>query len=224
MQLTLILAVYLFVGARLEGLPILPDAFSSLASAGLLLALSVTWLRAHPLERLVLHGGGKTNTLVIILAGMLLVNHLMLPVPGYAEPKELGTLLGLIVVVPLAEELFFRGILFDHLQRNLGPLAAWLLSAALFGGLHHANGSVLSGLMLGVLAGGVVLLTGNVAAAVAIHVFFNASILQFDADPITQRHILMVAMVTLLWLYLFGRFVHKGTHESPSSDVVGPAA
>jgi membrane protease YdiL (CAAX protease family) len=97
-------------------------------------------------------------------------------------------LAGAVLVTPVIEELFFRGLL----QRTLGDALAgagrWiagavavLFSTAIFTGLHVLayGASVPLGLLLGTVAVGLgcgvlTLLTGRLAGAVIAHVAFNA--------------------------------------------------
>jgi membrane protease YdiL (CAAX protease family) len=98
------------------------------------------------------------------------------------------TLAGAVLVTPVIEELFFRGLL----QRSLGDALAgagrWvagpvavLFSTALFAGLHAlaVGPFVPVGLLLGTVAVGLgcgvlTLLTGRLAGALTAHVVFNA--------------------------------------------------
>jgi membrane protease YdiL (CAAX protease family) len=61
-------------------------------------------------------------------------------------PDDPATLLGTVVVAPLAEEVFFRGVLFRRLLRPLGVASAAIVSAAAFAALH-VPWFVLSGTM-----------------------------------------------------------------------------
>lgn len=82
-----------------------------------------------------------------------------------------------VIMAPLVEELFFRGLLLRSLQRRLGPAPAIIISAVLFG-LAHRQLLPLPGLILfGVVAAGLVIWTGRLGPAWALHVGFNATTL-----------------------------------------------
>ena len=105
-----------------------------------------------------------------------------------AMAATIVTLAGAVLVTPLIEELFFRGLL----QRALGDAlagAGWLVAGAvavlvttaIFTGLHAlaAGPFVPVGLLLGTVAVGLgcgvlTLLTGRLAGALIAHVAFNA--------------------------------------------------
>lgn len=95
---------------------------------------------------------------------------------------------GDVIVAPLCEEIFFRGVvllcIFAVVKRWSGPLAAGVaavaLSTALFVVTHQILGALdavdLAALaLLGVVTGVFVVSTGRIWPAVAVHIVFNAS-------------------------------------------------
>jgi membrane protease YdiL (CAAX protease family) len=80
-----------------------------------------------------------------------------------------------VVVAPLAEELFFRGLLLPALWRLMGFLwPAVGLSAAFFALVHAANPqTVLPMFTFGVVMAGLRAQTGSLAACVLLHALFN---------------------------------------------------
>lgn len=78
----------------------------------------------------------------------------------------------IVVVAPVVEELFFRKVLIDRLQRY-GQLFAVIVTAILFG-LYHANlVQLISGLLMGLALGYVYLSTGKIGNTIAIHALNN---------------------------------------------------
>lgn len=78
-------------------------------------------------------------------------------------------------LAPLAEELFFRGLLLPLLVRRWGPLPGLLVSALLFAVLHADLGSLPA---LAIFAVGLTLAcarTGSLWVAVLMHALFNAA-------------------------------------------------
>lgn len=105
------------------------------------------------------------------------------------DPPE-GVLLvllaiGVVVLAPIAEELFFRGLVFRGLRRWAKPWTAIVLSAVIFG-VVHLDPSGAQPLMeslvvivpaiigLGVVLAWLVERTGRIVAAIVTHVAFNA--------------------------------------------------
>lgn len=88
-----------------------------------------------------------------------------------ADPVVL--LVSLVLVAPVAEEIFFRGVVYNAWLREHGPRAALIGSAVLFALIH---GSLF--LFVPILALGIALVllyraTGSLPAAIALHAGFN---------------------------------------------------
>jgi len=83
-------------------------------------------------------------------------------------------LLALILVAPVAEELFFRGVVYNAWERERGPMVAILGSAALFAVIHTSLFSLLPIFALGVALAMVFRSTRSLPATMAMHAGFNA--------------------------------------------------
>jgi membrane protease YdiL (CAAX protease family) len=85
-----------------------------------------------------------------------------------------------VILAPVAEELFFRGLLLRGLWRSFGSRTAILVSAVVFGLSHFAGPTVqtvlpiLATTALGLVLGWVFLRTRNLAVPVMVHVLQNA--------------------------------------------------
>lgn len=152
-----------------------PGGMARLAAAALLLAMGV-WYSARRGPRVRWAGATPPAAwLAAVAAGALLAGYqawrgpfFIIPYLGpadWGEPVVWAHLGAAGLLAPLAEELFFRGILQARLQDSLGPRPAWLAAAVLFalahldlrparmaelaaaglvyGGLYRAGGSVL---------------------------------------------------------------------------------
>lgn len=82
---------------------------------------------------------------------------------------------------PIAEELFFRGLLLGALRRRFGSVVAVLGSALAFTSVHYGGGPLDESIMLfsvvgviGVVLGGYVIRTGRVLPTIIAHSVFNA--------------------------------------------------
>lgn len=83
----------------------------------------------------------------------------------------------IVVVAPLAEEIFFRGFFFGGLRSAMPLVPAALISGALFGSIHLAGGNfAAAGLLsvLGVLLAWLYERTGSLWAPIALHAVNNA--------------------------------------------------
>ncbi|MGF1599348.1 MAG: lysostaphin resistance A-like protein [Acidimicrobiales bacterium] len=82
-----------------------------------------------------------------------------------------------VVVAPVVEELFFRGLFLRALERSVGTVAAVVVSSAVFA-LVHRQVLPLPGLFLfGVAAAAITVRTGRLGPAWAFHVGFNLTTL-----------------------------------------------
>jgi membrane protease YdiL (CAAX protease family) len=81
----------------------------------------------------------------------------------------------LVVVIPLCEELFFRGILFRGLRRGRAEGLAVLGSAVLYGLSRGDFRSLPTGLVLGLLTGWLRGRSGSLVPAVLAHAALNAA-------------------------------------------------
>ena len=83
-----------------------------------------------------------------------------------------------ILIAPILEELFFRGMLFPTLRRGMGTLAGVLLTAAAFASIHgtqlgYAWAPILSIFVVGLVLTLVRERTDSVAAGVLMHAGYN---------------------------------------------------
>lgn len=83
-------------------------------------------------------------------------------------------LVAFIVVAPVAEELFFRGVAYNAWLRERGPRFALYGSAALFAVIHTSLFALVPIFALGVALGLLYRRTGSLVAAMAMHAGFNA--------------------------------------------------
>ena len=105
-----------------------------------------------------------------------------LPVSELLRHTQTALLLGVtaIAVAPLVEEVVFRGFIFPVLERRWGPVAAVLLTAAMFTSLHVTQ---LSGSWMAV---SLILLVGLVLSLV--RALTGALRPAFLPAPVLQRH------------------------------------
>ena len=156
------------------------------------------WLGAASLRQVVigLVAGVVIWAVAQVLAGVLVIILRMLGLnpEGQQEVTSIASQLPLPVAVitiavaaPIAEELFFRGFVFNAWEREYGTRSA-LIGAALLFGLAHVPGgtplAVVIVLLLGVLLTSVYAWTRNLATTIGIHAAFNlASVLALFLVP-----------------------------------------
>lgn len=100
-------------------------------------------------------------------------------IPGF------GTIALLAILIGVFEETLFRGVLFHGLRQRLGPGAAVVMSALLFGGFHLVNAvfgqslfltviQIATATALGLFLAAIVLQTRTIWPAVALHALWDA--------------------------------------------------
>lgn len=80
-----------------------------------------------------------------------------------------------VIGAPLAEELFFRGLLQRAAQRRFGPQGAVAFSAVVFGVTHFQPVQLLGLIAFGVVLGVLAQRAGRLGPALVAHIAFNAT-------------------------------------------------
>jgi membrane protease YdiL (CAAX protease family) len=124
------------------------------------------------------------------------------PVSGLGVGSGLGADLGTIVVVagliPLGEELLFRGVLAGAWLRAGRPGVAIVLSAVLFGLAHVTVGprTVVIAALLGALLAAALFISGSLGAVVLAHGLINAiALLEAGLDGAVELAALAVVII-----------------------------
>jgi len=142
-------------------------------------------LRREKLGMAVLWGIiGAVGALAISFAIELILLRLGVDLTNASNIPQLEQLLSLPAIVilvsiqPIAEEIFFRGFLFDKISSYTKAPLAILITAALFGIAHLSYGMMYTALMAGIIGavfGVVVWRTKNLYAGIAAHIFLNVT-------------------------------------------------
>jgi membrane protease YdiL (CAAX protease family) len=89
--------------------------------------------------------------------------------------QVLTTLLALVVIVPICEEMLFRGLLLRGLNYTYGAVPALLVSSILFGLSHlRLPTAILPAMVAGLFLGLIALRTGSIWPSIALHAAVNA--------------------------------------------------
>ncbi|WP_373599237.1 CPBP family intramembrane glutamic endopeptidase [Paraclostridium bifermentans] len=114
----------------------------------------------------------------------LIIDPLVSIFPSYIEVSNemsskinsVVSVLCVVILVPIFEEIVFRGIIFDHLKRNYSLVTAIIVQALLFGLVH---GNIVQGIYT-FLAGIVFVLAniycGSILGSIILHIIFNSGI------------------------------------------------
>lgn len=89
------------------------------------------------------------------------------------EGKPIINFLSVALLAPAAEEVFFRGMIYNGLKKAMRPLIAGAVSAAVFGMVHGAAVWMLVGFLAGVGLAWIYETTGSLWTSVLVHVTNN---------------------------------------------------
>jgi membrane protease YdiL (CAAX protease family) len=118
------------------------------------------------------------STIVLFLVSELLARLGRPPPVGPAE-QAIAMLdpwlvvVAIVIFAPIAEELFFRGIVFNAWLREAGRIWAYVGSAALFAAIHLSLESLLPIFLLGLALAWVYQRTGSLLAPITMHATVN---------------------------------------------------
>lgn len=90
-------------------------------------------------------------------------------------PGIVVTVLLLVLVGPVAEELFYRGLLLRTLERLMSPAAALAVSSLVFAAVHFQVAQFAGLAVAGLAFGWLAQRSGRLGPAVAAHMAFNAT-------------------------------------------------
>ncbi|MFD1628843.1 CPBP family intramembrane glutamic endopeptidase [Pseudopedobacter beijingensis] len=128
-----------------------------------------------------------TGTIALLLGIIfpivkLLVN--LIPMPeivqktfmSFGNQTGVFSFILIVIVVPIFEELIFRGIILDGLLRKHSPLKSILISSLLFGLAHLNPWQFVTGGILGIFSGWVYYNTRSLLLSIIIHATNNLSV------------------------------------------------
>jgi membrane protease YdiL (CAAX protease family) len=127
--------------------------------------------------------GAALGFFVVILVG-LVVNMLGVNIDDASNIKDLElffsvpSMLILITLQPIAEEIFFRGFLIDKLNGLTGLYPAAIISSVLFGLAHLTYANIYPAIMtaiVGLILALLVIKTKNLYSAIIAHILFNVT-------------------------------------------------
>jgi len=97
-------------------------------------------------------------------------------IPQLEQYFTIPTILILIIIQPIGEEIFFRGFLLDKFHNLFGNTAAIIITSILFGIAHLSYGNIYPAVLtsiIGLLLALLVIKTNNLYAAIIAHILFN---------------------------------------------------
>ena len=175
---------------------------------------------------------------VVLIDQIYVVNQRFSPVPeDYADAiRELKpttaaqfviTFTGLCLLVPLAEEIVFRGIIQQVFARNMSAWIAVMLAGATFGAVHLNPHLLISITVFGCFLGYIYHVTGNLAYTIVAHAIFNTvafaqlafqSEAEASALPVYLTDVRIVVGALVIFIFLIFKTKEGGPETEPPYD------
>ncbi|MFI3314678.1 MAG: CPBP family intramembrane glutamic endopeptidase [Rikenellaceae bacterium] len=127
---------------------------------------------------------------------------------------DIFTVITVTILAPLLEEMIFRGVIFNDINRHLSTFTAILISSFIFGAIHLNIVQLIGGSLGAVAICYVYLTTGSLWGAIVIHFFQNSASLisnHFFGDYDTLQQLINnqpfyyliygVSMVIVVWFF-----------------------
>ncbi|MGD8412824.1 MAG: type II CAAX endopeptidase family protein [Candidatus Latescibacterota bacterium] len=179
-----------------------------------------------------------TLATVVIVDQIYLITQQFSPVPReYMESLEslrpsngwsfVTVFAGLCVLVPVAEELLFRGIVQQVFTRSMGAVAGFLLAGLLFGAIHLNAHLLVSISFFGVMLSFIYYASGNLAYTIVAHALFNGiALLQLTLSPADEsadlpfylRDVRIFVISAVLLVYFLYKIKKGGPETEPPYD------
>lgn len=143
---------------------------------------------------------------VLIFAVGIVLEPLLRVLPDLTLDVGRGfwTMLSLIVLAPVFEELLCRGVVLGSLRERYGVTVAWLVSSLFFGVLHVQPVQVVSATVVGLILGYVYLATDSLWPSMILHALNNAAaylLMILFVTPGEESSTLLIDLVESRTLY-----------------------
>lgn len=144
------------------------------------------------------------------------------------EISFIGSIIGVIIVAPITEEILFRGIMLKGLLKRYSDLTSILVTALLFGILHFNIYQFVGAFIAGILLGWLYSKTNSLLLCIIGHATYNSigyilsDLLKLEIPGYTLDGFqpLWFTLFGVLLLIIFGIVIKKKVNNSELLDVV----
>ncbi|MCL2560704.1 MAG: CPBP family intramembrane metalloprotease [Rikenellaceae bacterium] len=174
----------------LDGDPVRGGFLAVLATYAVVIPAAIWVMRQRGVERRSMFSFSfkKADPLMIVWGFLLLVvmNVVIEPLismfPTTLLEETYGAILGggglallsTVLLIPIAEEMLFRGVIQGGVSKEYGPIRAILIAAAIFGIVHIVPQQVVAAFLAGIVLGYIYYRTGSLVPVIVIHALNNA--------------------------------------------------
>ena len=148
------------------------------------------------------------------------------------QSRPLLTFLATVIVAPITEEIFFRGLIYTRLKRGMPTIVAILIASAIFGAMHGAAIWMAYAFVLGIVMTLLYEKFGSILVSMAFHAAFNLAgsylvpMLDSENGIVYWAALAIGAAVSLgaaVWLVSMPKYrpepvLAGGTEETPEAE------
>lgn len=124
-----------------------------------------------------------------------------------------------LVIAPVTEELFLRGIIYNRLRNAFGGITAYAVSALLFALMHGTLVHLFLGISTGLFFAFIYTYTGKLRYSIAYHSLFNAMSIVFTNVSVPDTLYSPVVFVStdfiILWIIVMLAKTEEAERRSP---------
>ena len=108
------------------------------------------------------------------------------------------------ILIPIYEEIFFRGVIFEHFKKNYNIISATILQALVFGLVHGIGIQLISSFIFGIALGLIYIRYNSLVANSVLHMIINSMVLIINTGLISSSYIVhfisvIVAIICLIF-------------------------
>lgn len=136
-----------------------------------------------------------------------------------SDEMTLTSAIYVVLVEPICEEIFFRGIIFNKLRLNINLFLAVFIQALIFG-LFHGAGWVNAGL-IGIINAIIVLWTDSIWASILLHIlnnFFAILIILLGFENVINEPHYIISLFGIAIFIIAAKVLFNITHKFLNED------
>jgi len=174
---------------------------------------NISKIKASPILLCILLGAAL-NAFTISIVSMLPHSWQRQPIDGMIGDNIIIEIIGLALLVPILEEIIFRGIVLKRLTKTMKLQVALILQALIFAVIHFNLLQGTYAFILGIIIGAVYIRFDSIWYAVALHVIYNSTsiiIIHIAGDSELNLLYFMVISILILMVSSIGLIIlaHK---------------
>ena len=114
-----------------------------------------------------------------------------------------------VIISPIAEEIFFRGIIFKYLRNNFSFIFSTIVSIAIFAFMHGTIIHIVPAVIFGTLFCEIYEYTKDIKYNIFFHILYNILMMTIGASPFIYNKYLIIicGILSLTLLIMYGKYI-----------------